>query len=186
LCSAPTEEQFQLNVLDRHRVTYLRCTSCGSLQTEEPYWLHEAYTADVPDEDPAYLYRNLEVARNARIMLHLLGVPRSTTVLDFGGGLGIVARLLVESGWRAFVHDTYTDPPFPGLKWTGDAADVILSSEVFEHLKDPATELDALFGLNPSSSTFAPAATGERARIGTIWFRKRASTSSSTPTRPCE
>ena len=115
LCSAPTEEQFQLKVLQRHLVTYLRCVSCGSLQTEEPYWFHESYTADVPDEDPTYLYRNLEVARNVRIMLHLFGVPRSATVLDFGGGLGIAARLLVESGWRAFVHDTFTDPPFPGL-----------------------------------------------------------------------
>jgi hypothetical protein len=36
------------------------------------------------------------------------------------------------------------------LKWTGDAADFILSSEVFEHLSDPATELDRLFQLMPN------------------------------------
>jgi Methyltransferase domain len=167
LCSAATEEQFQLNVLHRHSVTYSRCVSCGSLQTEEPYWLHESYTADVPDEDPAYLYRNLEVARNTRLMLHLFGLPRSATVLDFGGGLGIVARLLVESGWRAFVHDTFTDPPFPGLKWTGDAADFILSSEVLEHLTDPATELDALFRLKP---TFIYVRTSRYNGEGSDWY----------------
>jgi len=167
LCSAVTEEQFQLNVLGRHSVTYLRCLSCGSLQTEEPYWLHESYTADVPDEDPAYLYRNLEVARNTRVMLHLFGVPRAATVLDFGGGLGIVARLLVESGWRAFVHDTFTDPPFPGLKWTGDAADFILSSEVFEHLSDPATELDRLFQLMPN---FVYVRTSRYRGEGSDWY----------------
>jgi hypothetical protein len=152
----------------KYDVGYFRCVKCGSLQTEEPYWLAEAYSADVPEEDAAYLSRNLEVARHAKLMLHLFGVPKSATVVDFGGGLGIVARLLAESGWTTFVHDKFTASPFPGIKWTeGRKADFLLASEVFEHLPNPAQDLEEVFGLQPR---FLYARTTRYRHEGSDWF----------------
>jgi len=154
--------------MGKYDVGYFRCVRCGSLQTEEPYWLDEAYTADVPEEDAAYLSRNLEVARHVKLMLHLFGVPKSATVVDFGGGLGIVARLLAESGWTTFVHDKFTTSPFPGMKWTGtERADFILASEVFEHLPNPAQDLEEVFRLQPR---FVYVRTTRYRHEGPDWF----------------
>ena len=43
LCSGDLEYKFQLLLLKNYRVSYYQCVNCSSLQTEEPYWLDEAY-----------------------------------------------------------------------------------------------------------------------------------------------
>ena len=43
LCGAATTSAFAKRVLGRLNVKYFTCRSCGSLQTEPPYWLTESY-----------------------------------------------------------------------------------------------------------------------------------------------
>ena len=149
LCGGDSEKQFRHRVLGKYDVDYFQCKSCDSIQTEQPYWLGEVYTSDIQPEDSEYLARNLNVFRIVRHYLKNLGLKSDAVVLDFGGGLGIVPRLLREHGVNAYNYDTYTKSPFADVAWDGTPPDFIVSSEVFEHLPDPAAEVASIFAHNP-------------------------------------
>jgi Methyltransferase domain len=149
LCGGKSAKVFSHKVIAKYDVDYFQCETCEGIQTEVPYWLDEVYTSDIQPEDSNYLTRNLAVFHNVRYFLKHLPVKADPVVLDFGGGLGLVPRLLREHGVNAFNHDTYTQSPFVDVTWDGSRPDIIVSSEVFEHLADPAAEIAALFAHMP-------------------------------------
>lgn len=149
LCGGLSEKKFNHKVLAKYDVNYFQCRSCEGIQTEPPYWLSEVYTTDVQPEDENYLSRNLNVAWIVQFLLKHLKTRNDPVVLDFGGGLGLVSRLLRENGVNAFNYDTYTDSPFANVKWDGSVPNFIISSEVFEHLTNPAKDIDWIFGHRP-------------------------------------
>jgi hypothetical protein len=149
LCDANSSYVFTLAVLDKYQVDYFQCVRCGSLETESPYWLAEAYGDDVHPQDVTYLTRNIRVYKNVMFLLRVLGVSRKATILDYGGGLGFVPRLLRESGYNAFNSDTYTKSPFANCEWDNSAPSFVLAIEVFEHLPNPKVDMQAIFGSDP-------------------------------------
>ena len=46
LCSSETAFQFRKTILQKYDIAYYECAGCGSLQTEVPYWLDEAWVVD--------------------------------------------------------------------------------------------------------------------------------------------
>jgi 2-polyprenyl-3-methyl-5-hydroxy-6-metoxy-1,4-benzoquinol methylase len=65
---------------------------------------------------------------------------KGSRILDFGSGPSpVLAELMRVAGFRVEIYDKYFAPSFPGGKF-----DVITSSEVFEHLADPASEFEQL------------------------------------------
>jgi Methyltransferase domain len=149
LCASQSAPAFTLRVLARHDVDYFECEGCGSIQTESPHWLAEAYGDDVHPEDSGYLTRNLLVQWHVAHLLKGLSLPERPLILDWGGGLGIVPRLLRENGHDAYNFDTYTKSPFGDVDWQGASPDFILAAELFEHLPDPATDIAAMFAHQP-------------------------------------
>jgi hypothetical protein len=144
LCGAPTEQRFVLTVLARHRVAYSRCAGCGSLQTQTPYWLEEAYGGAAPNLDVGAAQRNLINHAVVSAVATLLGSRR---ILDFGGGDGLLCRLLRDAGFDAAVQDRFRKPVYAeGYGASGlEGYDLITVFEVLEHLADPARELGPLF-----------------------------------------
>ncbi len=64
------------------------------------------------------------------------------TALDFGCGPGpVLAELLEERGLSVDVYDPYF---FPKDVYRGKKYDLITSTEVFEHLKEPLLEIEKL------------------------------------------
>ncbi len=64
------------------------------------------------------------------------------TVLDFGCGPGpVLADLLKEKGFTVDIYDPYY---FPERIFRGKKYDLITSTEVFEHLTEPAKEIEML------------------------------------------
>ena len=53
----------RLVLLGRHAVDYSRCTACGYVQTVPPYWLDEAYSSAIAEQDVGLVSRNLRYAR---------------------------------------------------------------------------------------------------------------------------
>jgi hypothetical protein len=51
ICSGERREVFQAVLLKKYQVRYFFCGSCGLLQTEEPFWLDEAYSSAIADAD---------------------------------------------------------------------------------------------------------------------------------------
>jgi hypothetical protein len=120
-------------------VYYRRCRACGFLFTEVfDDWSTEAflkhiYNQDYTIVDPDYLSARPE--NNARVVAQTFQSSRDAlSILDYGGGNGLLARCLTENGFRATTYDPFTafsarpQGPF-GL---------ITSFEVMEHLPYPS------------------------------------------------
>ena len=148
LCGAALAPRFQLRVLGRHDVAYLCCVACGSLQTETPTWLDEAYQSNLADIDAGGVQRGLF---NAAACYAVARTLRLSHLLDFGGGDGWLCRMLRDHGLDAYVQDRYaiasyaqgyTQPPF-------ERPDLLSAFEVIEHFAQPREELGRLLAARP-------------------------------------
>jgi hypothetical protein len=149
LCDGALLPRFEALVLGRHHVQYLECAACGSLQTEEPYWLAEAYDRNLSSLDTGAARRNLNNLPVCHFLARLLGVR---SAVDFGGGDGLLCRLLRDHGLDCRVQDKYSKPVYAqGFSVeTPGSPDMIMAFEVLEHLARPAEELRVLFEPGPA------------------------------------
>jgi hypothetical protein len=145
LCGGKAGLIFTRRVIDRYDVGYFRCKECDSLQTERPFWLGEAYSEAVTPIDPGAARRVLDCFVIVRIVASLFSCRR---ILDYGGGAGLLCRLLRDAGWDAYSFDKYcaagyaagfTAPP-------SEQFDLVTAFEVIEHFPDPAADLIEVFG----------------------------------------
>lgn len=148
LCGGVTTSCFVLPVLGKYRVEYHRCGQCESLQTDRPYWLAEAYTHSLSHLDTGAAQRNLH---NLAACYAIAKLFRLQNVIDVGGGDGLLCRLLRDYGINCYVEDKYAAPNYAQGFTQPDFAvpDLVIASELFEHLADPASELAPIFDARP-------------------------------------
>jgi len=148
LCGGDLVERFRLTVLGRHDVGYHECAACGSLQTDAPFWLDEAYACNLAGLDTGALQRNL---RNFAASFTITQLFDLQTAVDYGGGDGMLCRFLRDRGLDAYSCDKYakpvyaqgfTEPPF-------SFPDFLTAFEVLEHLPSPDADLSEIFAWNP-------------------------------------
>lgn len=166
LCEGHLIVQFSGIVLHKYEVQYLKCDRCGSLQTEAPYWLDDAYALNLSILDAGSVQRNLQNLAAAYVVSKLF---RVRDALDFGGGDGLLCRLLRDYGLNCYVKDKYAAPTYgQGFSEPDFAApNLILAFEVLEHFAAPAVELEHLFESRP---TVLLASTGIYRRQGADWW----------------
>lgn len=148
LCGGAASLEYDGLLLDRYRVGYYRCRQCGSLQTEQPHWLNEAYAGSECSIDPGSARRVLDSYVLVHLVARLFGCR---SLLDFGGNTGLLCRLLRDQGHQAYTYDRYVSPNY-APQFVGDPTrrhDLVSAFEVIEHFADPAQELAALFGAGP-------------------------------------
>jgi hypothetical protein len=148
LCEATADFAFTCRVMDRYNVGYFRCTDCGSLQSEAPYWLDEAYAGGhLADVDAGPVVRSLESQAIVYTLARFLRMPRTASVLDIGGGNGLLCRLLRDAGFDARVSDSYAANDLArGFDDDGTTPDIITAVEVAEHLADPRSDMKGILG----------------------------------------
>ncbi len=148
LCGGALTPSFRLQVLRRHDVAYLQCAQCGSLQTERPYWLAQAYAPGAAALDVGALQRNLENFAYCLAFARLFDVR---SAVDYGGGDGLLCRFLRDHGIDAYTWDKYAASSFArGFERpAGGSPDLLTAFEVLEHLADPAVELEQIFACRP-------------------------------------
>jgi hypothetical protein len=135
-------------VLNRYPCRYLLCEACGSLQTEPPYWLAEAYGQGhlaAGDTGPVLrCQNNLAVVFAAA---RILRAPRRAGIVDFGGGSGLLCRMLRDAGFDARVRDRYAANTLaPGFDDDGRTPDIMCAFEVAEHFADPSAGMGEILG----------------------------------------
>jgi len=133
-------------VLGKYDVQYFRCTRCGLVTTEFPYWLSEAYRDAIAEIDIGVLRRNLRAARAIQVFIRMFSEPAGRFV-DYGGGYGVLTRLMRDAGYDFFRFDTHCINLFAaGFDIVRDDEEFTLLTaiEVFEHFVDPVSEMERI------------------------------------------
>ena len=120
-------------------VSYWRCRDCGLLWTDAfDDWPLAEYRERIYDEDyvladPPFVYER--PARNAAMLERMAGDRRDRiSVLDWGGGTGLLGRLLRDRGFsNVETYDLLYDSANP---ITGHRFDLVCCFEVVEHVPD--------------------------------------------------
>jgi SAM-dependent methyltransferase len=125
-------------------ISYFRCLDCGFCFAPEMHeWSLKEFEDQIYNED--YIKVDPDYGRSrplncATVLVRLFGDhPAGIRHLDFGGGSGLLSRLLQSKGWNSTTYDPFAnkdiDPASLGK------FDLITAFEVFEHVPD----VNALF-----------------------------------------
>jgi len=149
VCAGVSELFGELQVLRKHGVRYFRCVECGFMQTEEPFWLEEAYSSAIAKQDVGVMLRNLMNRQLTTALLNVL-YPGVRRCVDFGGGHGIFVRLMRDRGFDFSLADLYATNDYArGFEYErGQKYDFLTAFEVLEHLQDPIADLTAMMTLS--------------------------------------
>jgi hypothetical protein len=138
-------------ILHKHRVAYFRCNQCGFIQTEEPYWLGEAYENAINSNDVGLVSRNITLAEITKAVISIF-FDQKKSFLDFGGGYGMFVRIMRDRGFDFYRYDKHCENLFArdfDADLQADAHYELLTAfEVFEHLANPLTDIAAMLKLS--------------------------------------
>ena len=98
------EAIFSTVLLQKHSAQFFKCSKCGYVQTEEPYWLEEAYKVSINDSDTGMMMRSFWHRNIAATLISFL-FDKKSRFLDYGGGYGVFVRLMRVAGFNFFWQD---------------------------------------------------------------------------------
>lgn len=138
ICDSRYELLFELRVLGKYQAEYGRCTNCHFVSCLNPFWLHESFTNNLNDLDIGSVDRCLIVADFVESYIRSVK-NKNTRFLDWGGGYGLLARIMRDRGLDFSSHDIYTRPLFvePTEILERETFELVTLSEVALHLTDP-------------------------------------------------
>ena len=145
LCGSGTREVMRQQLLGKYDVAYAQCAGCELIQTEEPYWLDEAYSQAISQLDTGAMQRSHDTSRLTAMLARVVGLDG--TCLDYGGGHGVFVRMMRDLGFDFRWFDRYAENLFAlGFEGAiGDRYSLVTAFEVLEHFADVRDDLDALF-----------------------------------------
>jgi 2-polyprenyl-3-methyl-5-hydroxy-6-metoxy-1,4-benzoquinol methylase len=145
LCEGETDYRFSKVLMKKYEAQYHLCRECGSLQILSTEFLAEAYQNQNWALDTGLVARNLLSAAKISLLLSAL-VDQKEMVIDYGGGTGLLTRLLRDMGWNVFAYDKFGKPLFVDAFHLTSINEVncrlMIASEVFEHFDRPKEEID--------------------------------------------
>ena len=162
ICGKASHQIFRHVVLGKYDIAYFQCSSCEFIQTEEPYWLEEAYRQSLNIEDTGIIKRNILCAKRTSVVLYSFFNHHGRFV-DYGGGTGLFVRLMRDYGYNFYWNDPFTTNIFArgyecDLSQPG-SYEAATSFECFEHFVDPHAEIKKMLSLAPaiifSTETFS-------------------------------
>ncbi len=149
LCNKSSILLFKKKILKKYIVSYFRCEYCGSVQTENPYWLKEAYKDWLTKFDTGIFSR---VSNNFLVSFLLCKIFNLTNIIDYGGGDGLFTRILRDYNFNCYNYDFYSKSVYaknftkPNFK----KADMLTSFEAVEHFSNPQKEFSKMFRFKPN------------------------------------
>lgn len=154
ICTSETRDLFESEIMNKYIIKYYQCTSCRFIQTEEPYWLEEAYEDAIAETDLGYVTRNIMFSEmNSSIIK--LAFNKKAKFLDYGGGYGMFVRLMRNRGFDFYRQDVYCENLFSRHFDIEDidtksGFEMLTAYEVFEHLPNPIEEIENMLKFSDS------------------------------------
>lgn len=146
ICNHKMQHIFSAKILKRYDTRYYYCDHCGFLQTEEPYWLEEAYKNPINVTDTGIISRNIGSSQITAIIIYFL-FNKQGKFLDFAGGYGIFTRLMRDIGFGFRWYDPYsTNLLARGLELKDENSkfDLVTAFEAFEHFVEPIKNIEKM------------------------------------------
>lgn len=135
---------FTTKVLNKYNVNYYRCKETGFIQTEDAFWLKEAYSSVITKLDIGLPYRNIFLSDRVSKLI-ATGFDCKGMFLDYAGGYGLFTRLMRDKGFNFYTTDKYCQNLFAEHFDLTDLPDtnfeLVSAFEVFEHLTNPFEEI---------------------------------------------
>ena len=145
ICQKENNFIFEGKILNKYKIKYFHCPNCGFLQTEEPYWLDEAYIESINVSDTGYMQRNINLSQKLTILLALF-FDKNGRFLDYAGGYGVFVRMMRDIGFDFYWADKYTTNLFAsGFEHKNEGGyEAVTTFESFEHFENPIEEIENL------------------------------------------
>lgn len=151
ICSSSTSVITNKLVLNKYNVNYHQCDSCKFIQTDEPFWIEEAYQSAITSLDIGLISRNIYLKDIVSKIIEN-NFPSAKIMIDYGGGYGMFVRMMRDLGFNFYRQDVYCENLFATYFDVKDANvnrfDILTSFEVFEHLVNPIEEIKKMFELS--------------------------------------
>lgn len=152
ICDTLSKSIFETTVLKKYQIRYFQCPNCSFIQTEDPFWLEEAYESAITSLDIGLLNRNFfNLPITTALLYKYFNVKER--FLDYGGGYGIFTRLMRDRGFDYFRQDIYCDNLFAKHFDITDISftpqfEMLTAFEVFEHLLNPWVEIKIMLAFS--------------------------------------
>ena len=149
ICKKDNKLIFNGIILNKYKIKYFHCSNCGFLQTEEPYWIEEAYMESINLSDTGYMQRNINLSHKLTIFL-MLFFDKNAKYLDYAGGYGVYVRLMRDIGFDFCWDDKYGTNLFSkGFEYQEKYnIQAITTFESFEHFVNPLEEIEHLLTIS--------------------------------------
>ena len=148
ICQNKTSVIFQTKILKKYDVSYHQCSSCRFIQTDDAFWLSEAYENIITSLDIGLINRNLYLQEQIPTIINTC-FPEAKSMLDYGGGYGMFVRMMRDKGYDFYRQDIYCDNLFSKhfdiTDFQDKKIDIVTAFEVFEHLDNPLVEIEKMF-----------------------------------------
>lgn len=150
ICGHESKFVFTALVLQKYSVKYFQCSRCDFLQTEEPFWLTEAYSQPINKYDTGVLARNYEFSVIVSTILFFF-FDHQKTFLDYGGGYGIFTRFMRDVGFDFRHYDPMAQNLLAqGFEYSEDVhhIELVTALECFEHFSEPRQEIEKILSFS--------------------------------------
>ena len=151
ICESVATNYCFVKLLGKYDVQYFRCDKCQFIFTEPPYWLNEAYSSAITKLDIGLIIRNELMAPVVQTVINKWLQP-SGQFIDYGGGYGMLVRMMRDRGFDYYRQDIYCDNLYAEAFDVSDVppfkAELLTAFEVFEHLVNPVEELEKMLALS--------------------------------------
>jgi predicted O-linked N-acetylglucosamine transferase (SPINDLY family)/glycosyltransferase involved in cell wall biosynthesis len=147
VCESDSGFLANAKVLNKYKIDYFQCSNCGFIQTEESFWLQEAYSQAIASTDVGLVFRNLMFSSIASKLIFNF-FNHEAKFLDYGGGYGLFVRLMRDNGFDFEWIDKYCENIFAkGFEFLERQdnqkrkIEMATAFEVVEHLVNPVNEI---------------------------------------------
>jgi hypothetical protein len=168
ICAGSAKGTLQVDIQNERSEPLFQCLECSFYFFDHPDWLKQSFTDALHELDLGSVSRCLLVADfvTAVFSPHRTGYR----ALDWGGGDGLLTRVLRERGVDCVWYDPFAKPRFVGdaVYQANTELDVTVASEVFLHLTDPVSTLRFL--LSHSDVVVATAVVPPKSLYPEWWY----------------